>query len=114
MEERNALVFSQKSEWITKLFAAFQDETNLYLVMEYVSGGSLRTLINNRETVMPESEAKFYVAEMILAVDEVHKNQYIHRDIKPENFLIDATGHIKLADFGSCIRLPDSLRVLSY
>lgn len=105
MEERNVLVFSQKSEWITTLYASFQDEENLYLVMEYVSGASFRALINTRETIMEEHEAKFYIAEMILALAELHNHKYIHRDVKPENYLLDATGHIKLADFGSCIRL---------
>ncbi|KAJ3304294.1 hypothetical protein HDV03_002909 [Kappamyces sp. JEL0829] len=92
MEERNALVFSQRSEWITTLYASFQDDENLYLVMEYVSGASFRALLNNRETIMGETEARFYIAEMVLALAE------------PENYLLDATGHIKLADFGSCIR----------
>ncbi|KAH9257145.1 hypothetical protein BASA81_004695 [Batrachochytrium salamandrivorans] len=112
MEERNALVFSEKSSWITTLYAAFQDEDNLYLVMEYVSGGSLRSLLNNRETSMEEKEARFYVAEMILALEVLHKINYIHRDVKPENCLIDSSGHIKLADFGSCIRVNETSRVL--
>ncbi|KAH6563038.1 hypothetical protein BASA50_002666 [Batrachochytrium salamandrivorans] len=114
MEERNALVFSEKSSWITTLYAAFQDEDNLYLVMEYVSGGSLRSLLNNRETSMEEKEARFYVAEMILALEVLHKYNYIHRDVKPENCLIDSSGHIKLADFGSCIRVNETSRVTSH
>eukprot|EP00842_Homolaphlyctis_polyrhiza_P006316 jgi/Hompol1/6686/HPOL_005052-RA len=114
MEERNALVFSQKSAWITTLYAAFQDEENLYLVMEYVSGGSLRSLLNNRETAMDEAEARFYVAEMVLALCVLHEYNYIHRDVKPENCLIDSNGHIKLADFGSCIRLGETARVTSH
>ena len=79
MEERNALVFAQKSEWITTLYASFQDDENLYLVMEYVCGASFRALLNSRETVMPEDEARFYVAEMVLALSEIHKHNYIHR-----------------------------------
>ncbi|EGF78320.1 hypothetical protein BATDEDRAFT_13242, partial [Batrachochytrium dendrobatidis JAM81] len=114
MEERNALVFSEQSKWITTLYAAFQDEDNLYLVMEYVSGGSLRSLLNNKETSMEENEARFYIAEMILALEVLHKYSYIHRDVKPENCLIDSAGHIKLADFGSCIRLSDAARVTSH
>jgi Protein kinase domain len=111
MEERNALVFSQKSEWITTLFAAFQDDENLYLVMEYVSGGSFRALINNRESIMEENEAKFYLAEMILSLEALHQHSYIHRDVKPENYLIDVNGHIKLADFGSCIRASETAMI---
>ncbi|KAJ3399310.1 Serine/threonine-protein kinase MRCK beta, partial [Chytriomyces hyalinus] len=113
MEERNALVFAKNSRWITTLYAAFQDDENLYLVMEYVSGGSLRTLLNNRDNPMTESEARFYVAEMIIALEEVHKLNYIHRDIKPENVLIDSTGHLKLGDFGSCQRIGESDKVSS-
>jgi serine/threonine protein kinase len=79
MEERNALVFSQDSRWITTLYAAFQDEENLYLVMEYASGGSLRNLMNNRESIMSEEEARFYVAEILMSLDELHRLHYIHR-----------------------------------
>ena len=114
MEERNALVFSKSSEWITTLYASFQDEEHLYLVMEYVSGGSFRALLNNRETIMKEDEARFYVAEMVLALEELHRQRYIHRDIKPDNYLLDSKGHIKLADFGSCIRVSDSSTVTSH
>ena len=51
---------------------------------------------------MTEEEAKFYTAEIVLAVDSVHKMNYIHRDLKPDNILIDKNGHIKLSDFGLC------------
>ena len=49
--------------------------------------------------------AKFYTAEMILAIDSVHKLGYVHRDVKPDNVLLDLKGHIKLGDFGSCLRV---------
>ncbi|KAJ3170832.1 hypothetical protein HDU87_008717 [Geranomyces variabilis] len=114
MEERDALVFAKESSWITTLYAAFQDEENLYLVMEYASGGSLRALLNNREDAMDETEARFYVAQILLALDELHRHNFIHRDVKPENCLIDAAGHVKLADFGSCIRMGDAKIVTSH
>lgn len=79
MEERNALVYAQSSQWLTTLYAAFQDEQHLYLVMEYASGGSLRSLMNNRETTMDEVEARFYIGEILLALDELHKLNFIHR-----------------------------------
>ncbi|KAJ1550452.1 hypothetical protein HK096_006845, partial [Nowakowskiella sp. JEL0078] len=104
MEERNALVFARSSTWLTTLYAAFQDEENLYLVMEYASGGSLRTLINNREDPMGEEESKFYISQMLMALEELHSFNYVHRDVKPENWLIDSDGCIKLADFGSCMQ----------
>lgn len=79
MEERDALVFAQSSVWLTTLYAAFQDVENLYLVMEYASGGSLRTMISNREETMGELEARFYVAEIMLSLEELHKFDFIHR-----------------------------------
>lgn len=78
---------------------SFQDHTNLYLVMEYMAGGDFLNFLLRRN-VLEEHEAKFYIAEMILAVEETHRLRYIHRDIKPDNFLISASGHVKISDFG--------------
>lgn len=69
--------------------------------MEYLPGGDLMTLLMKKD-ILTEDEAKFYIAESILAVDAVHKLNYIHRDLKPDNVLIDRNGHIKLTDFGLC------------
>uniref|UniRef100_A0A914HAA0 non-specific serine/threonine protein kinase n=1 Tax=Globodera rostochiensis TaxID=31243 RepID=A0A914HAA0_GLORO len=105
-EERDVMVFGDR-QWITNLHYAFQDEKNLYLVMDYYVGGDLLTLLSKFEEEhghVPEHMAKFYVAEMILAIDSVHRLGYVHRDIKPDNVLLDITGHIKLGDFGSCLR----------
>lgn len=55
-----------------------------------------------KKDILTEEEAKFYIAELLLAVDSVHKMNYIHRDLKPDNILIGANGHIKLSDFGLC------------
>lgn len=98
--ERNALSIAD-NQWIVELKYSFQDENNLYLVMEYLPGGDLMTILMKKD-ILPEEEAKFYIAEAILAVDSVHKLNYIHRDIKPDNILIDRTGHVKLSDFGLC------------
>lgn len=109
-EERDVMVFGDR-QWITNLHYAFQDEKNLYLIMDYYVGGDLLTLLSKFEEEhghVPEHMAKFYVAEMILAIDSVHRLGYVHRDIKPDNVLLDITGHIKLGDFGSCLkRQPD-------
>ncbi|XP_066911652.1 serine/threonine-protein kinase MRCK alpha-like isoform X2 [Clytia hemisphaerica] len=106
-EERDILVFGDK-RWITKLHYAFQDSGNLYFVMDYYSGGDLLTLLSKYEDHLPESMMKFYVAEIILAINSIHEMNYVHRDIKPDNVLIDVNGHIKLADFGSCLQIgPD-------
>lgn len=77
-EERDVLVFGDR-QWITNLHYAFQDETNLYLVMDYYCGGDLLTLLSKFEDRLPEDMAKFYISEMIMAIDSVHKLNYIHR-----------------------------------
>ncbi|XP_015747480.1 PREDICTED: serine/threonine-protein kinase MRCK alpha-like [Acropora digitifera] len=100
-EERDVLVYGDK-KWITTLHYAFQDDDYLYFVMDYYSGGDLLTLLSKYEDHLPEEMAKFYLAEVALAVDSVHKMEYVHRDVKPDNVLLDVSGHIRLADFGSC------------
>uniref|UniRef100_A0A8C2BHV8 Serine/threonine-protein kinase MRCK alpha n=1 Tax=Cyprinus carpio TaxID=7962 RepID=A0A8C2BHV8_CYPCA len=111
-EERDVLV-NGNSQWITTLHYAFQDENNLYLVMDYYVGGDLLTLLSKFEDRLPEDMAKFYLAEMVLAVDSVHQLHYVHRDIKPDNILMDMNGHIRLADFGSCLKLMEDGTVQS-
>ncbi|XP_014247988.1 serine/threonine-protein kinase Genghis Khan isoform X2 [Cimex lectularius] len=111
-EERDVLVFGDR-RWITNLHYAFQDENNLYLVMDYYCGGDLLTLLSKFEDRLPEDMAKFYIAEMVLAISSIHTLCYVHRDIKPDNVLLDANGHIRLADFGSCLKLFDDGTVQS-
>ncbi|XP_076803724.1 serine/threonine-protein kinase MRCK alpha-like isoform X2 [Clavelina lepadiformis] len=103
-EERDVLV-KGSPDWITRLHYAFQDESNLYLVMDYYVGGDLLTLLTKFDDRLPEDMARFYIAEMVLAIDSIHQLNYVHRDIKPDNVLLDVNGHIRLADFGSCLRL---------
>ncbi|KAF9970210.1 Serine/threonine-protein kinase MRCK gamma [Actinomortierella ambigua] len=140
MEEREVLAIS--SEWFPTLHVAFQDEINLYLVMEYAPGGDLYSILDKKadevnktnpngasdtananengdgdeedeedETTLTEDEIRFYIAEIVLAVAELHNNGYIHRDLKPQNILLDATGHVILADFGACARLDENGQV---
>ena len=92
-------IMTSSNEWIVNLKYSFQDEYYLYLVMDYLPGGDLMNLLMKKE-VLTEEEARFYIAEIILAVDSVHKLNCIHRDLKPDNILIDKKGHIKLSDFG--------------
>ncbi|KAH7929884.1 kinase-like protein [Leucogyrophana mollusca] len=87
------------AEWIVKLHYSFQDRDNLYLVLEYMGGGDLLNLLIERDT-FEEDFARFYVAEMVLAIECCHQHGFIHRDIKPDNFLFDPEGHIRLSDFG--------------
>mgnify|MGYP001037847809 FL=1 len=88
-----------KIPWIVELRYSFQDEVYLYLVMEYCPGGDLMSLLINKD-ILTEDEARFYIAELILSVENVHKLKCIHRDLKPDNILIDKEGHLKLSDFG--------------
>lgn len=97
--ERDFLVAAEGSRWVVPLIASFQDNTNLYLVMEYMIGGDFLGLLL-REDVLEEEVARWYVAEMILCIEEAHKMKWIHRDVKPDNFLISASGHLKISDFG--------------
>ena len=88
-----------KSPWIVELKASFQDFDYLYLVMEFLQGGDLMNILIKKE-ILTEKEAQFYIAEIVLAIESIHKLGCIHRDIKPDNVLIDKNGHIKLTDFG--------------
>lgn len=83
--ERDILT-ATKTPWLVRLLYAFQDSENVYLAMEYVPGGDFRTLLNN-SGVLKEEHARFYIGEMFVGVNELHKLGYIHRDLKPEVFL---------------------------
>ncbi|KAI3756697.1 hypothetical protein L1987_56519 [Smallanthus sonchifolius] len=98
--ERNLLA-EVDSNCIVKLYCSFQDEEYLYLIMEYLPGGDMMTLLMRKDT-LTEDEARFYVGETVLAIESIHKHNYIHRDIKPDNLLLDKSGHMKLSDFGLC------------
>ena len=88
-----------KSEWIIELKSSFQEGNFLYLVMEFLQGGDLMSLLIRKE-ILTEEESKFYLCELICAIESIHELKCIHRDIKPDNILIDKFGHIKLTDFG--------------
>ncbi|POS87209.1 hypothetical protein EPUL_001679 [Erysiphe pulchra] len=97
--ERDFFVAAEGSRWVVPLIASFQDKDNLYLVMDYMSGGDFLGLLI-RENILSEPVSKWYIAEMILCIEEAHNLHWIHRDIKPDNFLISASGHLKISDFG--------------
>jgi serine/threonine protein kinase len=96
--EREILT-TAKIPWIVNLLYSFQDDLYLYLVMDFLPGGDLMSLLMKKD-ILTEEESRFYIAELILAVEAVHKISCIHRDLKPDNILIDRYGHIQLSDFG--------------
>ncbi|KAK4344746.1 hypothetical protein RND71_034922 [Anisodus tanguticus] len=98
--ERNLLA-EVDSNCIVKLYCSFQDDEFLYLIMEYLPGGDMMTLLMRKDT-LNEDEARFYVAETVLAIESIHIHNYVHRDIKPDNLLLDRYGHLRLSDFGLC------------
>uniref|UniRef100_A0AAQ4PXH5 non-specific serine/threonine protein kinase n=1 Tax=Gasterosteus aculeatus aculeatus TaxID=481459 RepID=A0AAQ4PXH5_GASAC len=104
-EERHIMAFSN-SPWVVQLCCAFQDDRHLYMVMEFMPGGDLVTLTLNYD--IPEKWARFYIAEVVLALNTIHSMGFIHRDVKPDNMLLDQHGHLKLADFGTCMKMDST------
>merc|ERR1739844_711025 len=110
--ERDMLVEADH-QWVVKMYYSFQDEERLYLIMEFLPGGDLMTLLMKKDT-LTEDAAQFYISETALAIQSIHALGFIHRDIKPDNILLDARGHVKLSDFGLCTGLKKSHRTEFY
>ncbi|TMW63141.1 hypothetical protein Poli38472_002082 [Pythium oligandrum] len=99
MKAERDIMTKIRHPFVIHLEYAFQTDAKVYIVMEYQSGGELFSYLR-REGTFSEVKARFYLAEMILALEHLHAKGIIHRDLKPENVLISAQGHVKLTDFG--------------
>ncbi|KAK9416155.1 hypothetical protein SUNI508_09735 [Seiridium unicorne] len=95
-----------KHPFLITLWGTFQDARNLYMVMDFVEGGELFSLLR-KSGRFPNPVAKFYAAEVTLALEYLHEKNIIYRDLKPENLLLDRHGHLKITDFGFAKRVPD-------
>ncbi|OVF09340.1 putative cAMP-dependent protein kinase catalytic subunit [Clavispora lusitaniae] len=85
--------------FLIRMWGTFQDQKNLFMVMDYIEGGELFSLLRKSQR-FPNPVAKFYAAEVVLALEYLHSHDIIYRDLKPENILLDRSGHIKITDFG--------------
>uniref|UniRef100_A0A5F9DLD2 Ribosomal protein S6 kinase n=1 Tax=Oryctolagus cuniculus TaxID=9986 RepID=A0A5F9DLD2_RABIT len=97
--ERQVLEHIRQSPFLVTLHYAFQTETKLHLILDYINGGELFTHLSQRER-FTEHEVQIYVGEIVLALEHLHKLGIIYRDIKLENILLDSNGHVVLTDFG--------------
>lgn len=85
--------------FIIRMWGTFQDSQQVFMVMDYIEGGELFSLLRKSQR-FPNPVAKFYAAEVCLALEYLHSKDIIYRDLKPENILLDKNGHIKITDFG--------------
>lgn len=97
--ERKILQRSLECPFLVGLKFSFQTEKELYFVTDYKCGGELFWHLQ-KEGRFSEDRARFYIAELVLALEHLHKYNIVYRDLKPENILLDATGHVALCDFG--------------
>ncbi|CCK70579.1 protein kinase RIM15 KNAG_0E03200 [Huiozyma naganishii CBS 8797] len=97
--ERAIMMVQSDKPYVARLYATFQNKNNLFLVMEYLAGGDLAALLKMMG-YLPDKWVKQYITEIIIGVDDMHRDGIIHHDLKPDNLLIDSSGHVKLTDFG--------------
>ncbi|XP_053126599.1 ribosomal protein S6 kinase alpha-5 isoform X6 [Hemicordylus capensis] len=97
--ERQVLEHIRQSPFLVTLHYAFQTDTKLHLILDYINGGELFTHLSQRER-FTEDEVRIYIGEIVLALEHLHKLGIIYRDIKLENILLDSDGHVVLTDFG--------------
>lgn len=104
-DERKMLAIVEHP-FIIRMWGTFQDAKQIFMIMDYIEGGELFTLLRKSQR-FPNPVAKFYAAEVCLALEYLHEHTIIYRDLKPENILLDRNGHIKLTDFGFSKEVKD-------
>ncbi|KAF9196471.1 camp-dependent protein kinase catalytic subunit [Haplosporangium sp. Z 11] len=107
VNEEKRILQQIRHPFLIKTWGTFQDQSNLYIVMDYVVGGELFSVLRRMQR-FSNSVAKFYACQALLALEYLHGNDIIYRDLKPENILIDAQGNIKITDFGFAKHLADN------
>jgi serine/threonine protein kinase len=112
--ERDIMGALQSEPFIVHLHYSFQTKRKLYFVLDYMPGGSLHAHLSGYGGPFEEEVARFYAAEIILALDALHKHDLCYRDLKLENVLLDQEGHVRLTDFGLSAKLQPRGRIHSY
>jgi alpha-beta hydrolase superfamily lysophospholipase len=113
LQERRVMEECNGCPFIVSYVGSFQDRRRLYLVMEYLIGGELFTRLNILKR-LPVGEARFYLSEVLIAIDYLHSCNIVYRDLKPENIVLDALGHVRLVDFGFARHLDTRGRCSSF
>ncbi|EGT31618.1 hypothetical protein CAEBREN_13175 [Caenorhabditis brenneri] len=101
LKDEIRVLLNLKSQFLYEMFHYFKTEAKVYYVFEYLTGGDLHAHLH-RSGQLSEEDTRFYLAEVTLGLEFLHSHDVVHRDLKPENLMLDAQGHVKIIDLGSC------------
>jgi serine/threonine protein kinase len=102
------------SPFLLKLHKVFDTDTKIHLVIDFLDGGDLRSLLHQQNDKMDENSAKFYFVELMIGIQDLHRCGIVHRDLKPENILLESTGHLKICDYGLSKKLKNGEKTYSF